>query len=299
MRKTYVPYRRLVIYHNKFNLVSLKDLDNLENNLLFSIFNQMKYDDSEFFFRLDELKGMIGGNKNLTNIEVINKLESLKSKFFGLYFDIILPRRDITTNLFSQMIIEYTIDNKIFKGLTIKLNVDAIDIFQKLKKEFTSFDLQIFKKLKSKYSKSLFRLLSQYSSLGKYQCNYQWLREYLGVPTNYDYKTFNFQILTPSVKELSNQFKKLNVEVTRYRENNKVIHKDIIFSFIPFQNSSSEKIEILYKDKNKKALFALRVASNELNKIANSKALANKDYSKEQEAVKMIDTIRYTKAQYN
>ena len=33
MRKTYVPYRRLVIYHNKFNLVSLKDLDNLDNEI--------------------------------------------------------------------------------------------------------------------------------------------------------------------------------------------------------------------------------------------------------------------------
>lgn len=297
MKKRFINYKSLVIYHNKFNMVPLLDFTPLEHNLLFSIFRDMKYDgDNMFYWSLDEIKKMVS-SKNLTNEELVRLVESLKTKFFNCHFTIILPRSDEFIHIFSYMKFVYDNDDKTkIKGLEIKIADYALDVFKNLKKGFTSFSINIFKELRSSYSKNLFRFLSQYSSTGKYKVDYNEIRNLLDVPKYYDYRYFNFKILQPTIKELSNTFKDLKIEVIKDRENGKLVYKFLIFTFKPFKNSSSTQLEVLQPSKrNYTTLFALKIASQELNKIANEKASKNKDYSNEQQAIRTLDTARFKK----
>lgn len=295
MNKRFINYKSLVIYHNKFNMVPLLDFTPLEHNLLFSIFKDMKYDDDNvFYWTLDEIKEMLS-SKNLTNAELVKIVESLKNKFFNCHFTIILPRSDEFIHIFSYMKFIYDDDDKTrIKGLEIKIADYALDIFKELKKNFTSFSIDTFKNLKSSYSKNLFRFLSQYASTGKYKVDYNEIRNLLGVPKDYDYRYFNFKILQPTIKELSNIFKNLKMELIKDRENGKLVYKFLIFTFKPFKNSSSTQLEVLHPPKrNSTTLFALKIASLELNRIANKKAIENKDYSDEQHAIRTLDITRF------
>lgn len=295
MNKRFINYKSLVIYHNKFNMVPLLDFTPLEHNLLFSIFKDMKYDDDNiFYWTLDELKEMLP-SKNLTNNELVKLVESLKTKFFNCHFTIVLPRSDEFIHIFSYMKFIYDNDDKTkIKGLEIKIADYALDIFKNLKKNFTSFSLDVFKELRSSYSKNLFRFLSQYASTGKYKVDYNEIRNLLGVPKDYDYRYFNFKILQPAIKEISKTFKDLKMEVIKDKENGKLVYKFLLFTFKPFKNSSSTQLEVLQPSKrNSTTLFALKIASLELNKIANKKAIENKDYSDEQQAIRTLDAARF------
>lgn len=295
MKQRFVNYKSLVIYHNKFNMVPLLDFTPLEHNLLFSIFKDMKYnDDNVFYWTLDELKDMLS-SKNLTNEELVKIVQSLKNKFFNCHFEIILPLSDKYIHMFSYMEFKYEDENKTkIKGLEIEVADYALDIFKELKKNFTSFSIDTFKELRSSYSKNLFRFLSQYRSTGKYKVDYDEIRNLLGVPKDYDYRYFNFKILQPTIKELSNTFKDLKMELIKDRENGKLVYKFLVFTFKPFKNSSSTQLEVLQPSKrNSTTLFALKLASLELNRIANKKAIENKDYSDEQQAIRTLDVTRF------
>ena len=293
MNVKYVQPKSLVIYHNKFNRINLCSLSALENNLLFSIFKNMRYSDLDFIFDYDEVKGMITDSYNkLTKKDVLNVCDNLRAKFFDLRFDIIMPNCKTLVHLFSMMKLHTDeADNLI--ALEIRLNPDARDIFQNLKREFTSFDLNVFKSFKSKYSKSVFRLLSQYSSVGKYKIDYNEFREYLGVPETYEYFKINQSVISVIKRDLSDYFKNLEIKVIKGKENGKTIHKAIEFTFKAYKISSNDSLSVEVPKNKNKTLFALRIASEELNKIANTKAKKGLDYSREQSAISVLDETRY------
>ena len=293
MKVKYVQPKSLVIYHNKFNRINLCSLSALENNLLFSIFRNMRYNDLDFLFEYDEIKEMIACDyNNISNKDVKSICKNLEDKFFNIRFDIIMPNCKTLVHLFSMMKLHTDeADNLI--ALEIRLNPDARDIFQNLKREFTSFDLRVFTTFKSKYSKSVFRLLSQYSSVGKYKIDYNEFREYLGVPETYEYFTFNQKIMSVIKKDLSDYFKNLEIKVIKGKENGKTIHKAIEFTFKAYKISSNDSLSVEVPKNKNKTLFALRIASEELNKIANTKATKGLDYSREQSAISVLDETRY------
>lgn len=296
MKKRYIKYRSLVIYHNKFNLVPLLDFTPLEHNLLFSLFRDMKSNDDklDYYWSIQEIKDMVK-ESHLVISDTVKLIDSLTSKFFHCNFKLISPKAIEYFHLFSSMRIEYENDDKAKPiGLTIRINKDAIDVFKGLKENFTSFSLDTFKALKSAYSKNLFRLLSQYSTSGRYKVDYNELRGLLDVPKNYQYGMFNHRILSPAVKEISNNFYNLKFKVIKDRENGKLVHKFIEFTFKPYKNSSSNQIKV-EKSKNNKELFALRLASDILNKEAIRKANNNEDYSKELNSKTTLDILRYRK----
>ena len=80
------------------------------------------------------------------------------------------------------------------------------------KGNFTILELENFVKLKSVYSKTLFRILKQWDSIHYKKFELQELRELLDVPASYSTARFNQRILTPMENELKQFFPHLTIE---------------------------------------------------------------------------------------
>lgn len=270
-----VNHTNFVIYANKLNQVPLVNFNRLEQNLLFSIFKDIKNNDSCLGFKWDvnELKSMSSLTedeaKTLSNNRILDLCKSLETKFFNCAWKIILPMRTRYTHLFTNMDIVYLDKEKtIIDSLSIELNPSAIDIFRNLKNNFTSFELFQFKALKSSYSKSLFRFLSQYSSTGIYSVDYQEFRKLLGSPEAYNYALFNANVLKPSIKEVSKFFEGLKLDVIRHRDElGRLTPKTLVFKFKKIQNNFN------YKD-SKKAMIGINTL---VKSLENAKEFNNKD----------------------
>lgn len=92
------------------------------------------------------------------------------------------------------------------KTLTVRVNPDAMILLSSIGTNFTAFELGQFVKLKSKYSKNLFRLLKQFRSTGKYWVDMDKLRELMDCPENYPNREFIRNCINVAVKELNNGY---------------------------------------------------------------------------------------------
>lgn len=283
-----VNYTNFVIYANKLNQVPLANFNRLEQNLLFSIFRDIKNNDSCLGFKwsANELKSMASLTEDEANYmrdwQLKDVCVSLEKKFFNCAWKIILPMRTRYTHLFTNMDIVYADkEETAIDYLSIELNPSAIDIFKNLKNNFTSFELFQFKALKSSYSKSLFRFLSQYSSTGIYSVDYKEFRNLLGSPEAYNYALFNANILKPSIKEVSKFFEGLKLDIVRHRDElGRLTPKTLIFKFKKTHNNFN------YKDATK-AMIGINTL---VKSLENTKDFNNKD--------KLINTIKLLKKEF-
>lgn len=266
-----VNFNSLVIYHNKLNLVPLLNFAPIEHDLLFSMFKDFKYNDDQslFFWSIEEVQEILKQRK-LSRIEAIQVMQLLKEKFFHCDFKLILPRIDRHIHLFSYMDFEYyDIERTKIKGITVEINPYAMDLFKGLTKAFTSFDLVVFKSLRSSYSKNLFRYLSQYSYLGKAEFDYNEFRELMDIPKSYDYKTMKRNIINQCIRELSIVFKGLQFNpIKEHNYNNELAYKKIVFTFKPYKNYSDNVINVNQPStKDRYTLFELELSDDNYNKI--------------------------------
>lgn len=97
--------------------------------------------------------------------------------------------------------------------LTVSVNENFKFILNELIKNFTRFDLQEFIALESKYSKTLYRLLKQFKTTGRYEVKLDDFRGKIDCPESYSTKYIMDKIIKPSLKELKNYFVDLQCTV--------------------------------------------------------------------------------------
>ena len=218
----------VVVYSNDLNQISLGTLNEQEQNLLFSLLVRLK-DKGHAPVQLTntDLFNML--QKNYTNRELTDLVLSLKEHFFKLDFTQIIPQKDggtvlKTINLFKTMEIKLSVKKEI-DNLTLEVNEQFEYILNRLKSNFTKFQLANFLVLKGKYSKTLFRLLIQYKNIGKTykkkenSIRFDWkeFKDLMGIPKSsiYDSARIEKQILKPAVDEIS--YKQLDL-FTNYND---------------------------------------------------------------------------------
>lgn len=245
IKRNNVEPRTLVMYHNNFHKINISKLGVLENNLLFDIFKRLSYT-NEMVFTIKELNAMVYSNGRIAKSNVTQGIvEKLYEDFFCLNFKIIYPKKISYIHMFSTMDLNYADDtHKELVSISIKVNPDFKYLLQDIKEQFTAFNLIEFKKLNSKYSKTLFRLMTQYSYTGMLIMPFDEFKTILGVPETYDYKFINMRILKPCVEELSQFIDDITYSVKRERIDGKLTHTNITFKFQKFQNNG-EYIERL------------------------------------------------------
>ncbi|ARJ57458.1 replication initiation protein [Campylobacter cuniculorum] len=269
----------IVKYHNDFNKIQLPNFNEIEQNLLCFLLTKIKEKQKNEMITLypKDLTGF--SEKNLSNREVTEILNSFENKFFKADFTIILKDEvrnligKMRVNLFNYFVIwkkwrdKYNMELGIldaweeFTHIEIQVNEHFEYLVNQLTANFTAFELTEFIALSGKYTKTLYRLLKQYRATGKVYFKWEEFCKIMDIPENYRQSEVDKKILNPAIKELSKErnlfdqkrtpFKNLTYEKEKQKgtrgRGGKV--SGIIFTFTPESilmqklEKESEKIE--------------------------------------------------------
>lgn len=218
---------RIVKYDNYLNALHLKGLTGTELDFLFALCSKMQnINTKEVEFTFSELRGIT--NYKSTSVErFADDLERMNKKLMGVRC--VLKTENITTMFHLFYVFKTDLQNH---TLTVSVNDDFKFILNNLMKNFTRFELLEFVKLKSKYSKNLYRNLKQYRTTGLLKMPIEELREKLDCPKSYSNKEFNRTIVQPSVEELRVCFPNLKMDQLKAETRGKAV-KGYIFTFDP------------------------------------------------------------------
>lgn len=213
--------KELVKYHNDFNKVKIPSFTAQEQDILMGIICKMRdlREDEVITFYPNELRNF--SDRNNSNIELFEVISVLRNKFFKADFTVIIdyPKENLrayeTINLFRRFTIY---EDKITKQLEkIELQIESrfSYLLNELIGNFTSFELPEFLELKSKYSKSLYRILKQYRHTGKclsYKNAWQDFCDFMSIPTSYLQADIDKKVLQPAIQELGGETNLFNTK---------------------------------------------------------------------------------------
>ena len=235
----------VVKYHNDLNTVVMRNWKPVEMNIFFGIIAKLRDTDTrKVIFSTDELREMTdtAGNKNINRwnkamIEVSQKVSQL-----NYYYED--EERYVLMMLFSMFEV-----NKKEQTLTVQVSEHFDYVLNQLNATFTSYELREFTELRSSYSKSMYRLLKQWRTVGKKRFSVDEFSMLLDIPNSYSKGMVDRQIINPIIDELSNYFD--NLKVKKIKENtrgNPITHYE--FTWTP--EKTGQWIENKYKKRSKK-----------------------------------------------
>lgn len=205
---------RVVKYNNELNGLKLKEWSKEDLNFFFAVIAEARdKGTAELYFTVDhliEVTGYTKVNNKRTNAflwELCNKASTLR---WIEYMKRIIP-------LFS--LFETDIDeNENVIGIKVELSKHYEYILNQLTANFTSFELEEFLKLKSIYSKQLYRYLKQWRTIGRKEFKIDEFKEILNIPESYRKCDIDARVMKPILTELSTAFKNLTVSPIKARK---------------------------------------------------------------------------------
>lgn len=198
----------LVKYHNNINKLSFNNFTEKELNVFFSIVYKIQNQGSNILeIPFVELRNLSNGDIHLPRF--LNSVKNVSDKISNLNFRYENDEEIVKFYFFNKFRIR-----KKEKVLILSINEDFQFLVNNLLKKgnFTILELENFVKLKSIYSKTLFRILKQWDSIHYKKFELQEFRELLDVPASYSTARFNQRILTPMKNELKQFFPHLTIE---------------------------------------------------------------------------------------
>lgn len=194
-----------VAYDNDLYMLNLSGLSSLELNLFFSLIYKMKdKGNSLLVFDSAEVKSFFGSS-NRGNDRIFDILTRFRENIFKLDFTQVkkLPNNKKYIGIYNIFeVLEIIFDEKTNSLETLKIKSSEIFTYlvNNLESEYTTFELDIFKKFQKTYSKHLFRLLKRFQDTGFFVSDIDKLKSYLGLE-NTNTRDFN-KILKQSIDEL-------------------------------------------------------------------------------------------------
>ena len=199
----------IVKYHHELNTIPLRKFTPVEMNLFFSIISRMREKgDKTVRFTFEQLKDL-SNYKATANTRFVDDLKSTYEKLLQLRFG-----RTSKTGLSVEMFVLFTefkingdtkepyVDIRIYeKALPLLNNLD----------EWVRYSLQQFNELQSSYSKTMFRLLKQWRTVGKVYFEKEDLHELLGIPKSYKQGDIDRAVFSPIKQELTPIFTGLSI----------------------------------------------------------------------------------------
>lgn len=203
----------IVKYNNHMNLLKFDSFTSMEFNMFFALCSIMKEQQSTVITLSFEEIRKLTNYKPSAKKRLIDDIKSMNQKLQNMNSLIEMDGVTLMLVLFPTFKLD-----EVNQELTVRVNPDFIFLLNDLTSNFTLFELREFVNLKSKYSKTLYRLLKQWRSTGKYEVtdvgNFHHL---IGAPDSYNnWKVFQ-RCIEPAVTELTqiNSFKDLRISVTR------------------------------------------------------------------------------------
>lgn len=186
----------LVKYDNELNTVPFKRFRSVEMSIFFAIVSKMRDKNLEKVrFPFSDLRKLSRYAHKTTPV-FIQDLKKTYHKMLGL-------------TVYSEENGEYY-EWVLFTGFHISQKHKFVDISVNPEKKYilndlsnwTRFSLQEFNKLKSSYTKTIFRLCKQWRTYGGLYLNVKKFRDQLNIPKSYKTNDINRRILKPAKKEL-------------------------------------------------------------------------------------------------
>lgn len=195
-------------YGNRLNDIPLRRFNAREMNLFFTIVARVREKGTEkVVLTFDELRDL---SKYTQHGE---KLVQDLSKTYDKLLKLSARTDDGVTISRFVVFTQYEI-NRETKTVTIRVNPIFKGLFNELK-YWTRFNLEQFADLKSTYSKTMFRLLKQWRTVGLHKFSMEEFRFLLDVPESYSVSDIDKQVLSYVREELSPIFKGLSIKKTR------------------------------------------------------------------------------------
>lgn len=235
----------IVVYKNEFNTIPLRNFTSIEMNLLFSIMSKLRDRGlTEVTLSFHELKNLSNYNKVHRLNMFVNDLERTYDKLINLNVKIGDEKKWTKFVFFTR----YSID-KDNQTVNIAVNPEFRYIINELTDEFTKFELKEVVKLKSSYSKSLYKLLKQFRATGYVSYDINTFKKLLCIPESYKMCNIDQRILKPAVKELSQYFEWLKYKKIFGRGRYSRTIVKIEFTFYP-QNDLDDKLHKTFRDED-------------------------------------------------
>lgn len=197
---------------NDTNQTQFSNLSAQEQNLLYGLFGKLKGRNSEVITVSFEEAKVLSKRKNLSISQMTEFLIEFSEKTKKFDYSK-LEKKENKRAIYSSMVlfVTFIVDPDI-QEFKIQLNPSFEYFFNSLDRNFTMVNyLNIYEK-KTKYSKRLVSLLSQYRSTGIYRVTKEELYYFLDVPTSYDDRTIYSRIIKKSIDELKDDFPNLKIE---------------------------------------------------------------------------------------
>ena len=200
----------IVKYHHELNTIPLRKFTPVEMNLFFSIVSRMREKgDKTVRFTFEQLKDL-SNYKATANTRFVDDLKSTYEKLLQLRFG-----RTSKTGLSVEMFVLFTkfkINGDVDEPyVDIQIFEDALPLLNNLD-EWVRYSLQQFSELQSSYSKTMFRLLKQWRTIGKVYYEKEDLQELLDIPKSYKQPDIDKRVLKPIRQELTAIFKGLSIK---------------------------------------------------------------------------------------
>ena len=200
----------IVKYHHELNTIPLRKFTPVEMNLFFSIVSRMREKDYKTVrFTFEQLKDL-SNYKATANTRFVDDLKSTYEKLLQLRFG-----RTSKTGLSVEMFVLFTkfkINGDVDEPyVDIQIFEDALPLLNNLD-EWVRYSLQQFSELQSSYSKTMFRLLKQWRTIGKVYYEKEDLHELLDIPKSYKQPDIDKRVLKPIRQELTAIFKGLSIK---------------------------------------------------------------------------------------
>lgn len=233
----------IVKYDNYLNGLKFSGFSPIDFNFLMALCSRMRdKETNELKFSFDELRE-ITGYKQTSIKKFVSDLERMNEKLMRIICKIKTETKTIMFILFPTFITDSE-----EQTLTISVNEKFKFILNEIVRNFTRFELNEFVRLDSKYSKSLYRLLKQFKSTGKFEVSIKDFREKVDCPESYTNKHIMDKIIKPSLQELQSCFDNLQCETKYARKRGRPV-VGYIFTFTP-EKRTDKKEETVQKQNN-------------------------------------------------
>ena len=201
--------KEIVKYHNNLNSISMRGRTSEEMNFFFTIISEIRDKGiAEIELSTDKIKDLIDFKDR--HFRWVKILETIADKIMGLRYIEKTENEIAYFNMFQRFKI-----NIPEKTIQIKVSDDFEYIVNKLTSHFTVYELAEFTSLKSTYSKTMYRILKQWRTVGVKEIEIKVFRELLNIPKSYRANDINKRVIAPIKKELPQYFDNFKVKIIK------------------------------------------------------------------------------------
>ena len=242
----------LILTHNDLNKVSFPGFEKRELDFLYgAIIALYNKGDETLTIELDEMFEKVGFSEvSKTESQLGEWVDNFSARASKVICPMILIDPD-DTDTFAYIPFFGAVSFNFTKNIiSFKVNSSIQYMLQKQKKEYTAFSFGEFTALKKKYSKLLFRHLSQWKTYGECQFEIAEFRRLLDIPASYKKSSKIKQVvIEPSINDLKELFPDLKCEPIIHKR--KTMGYKFQWDAEYFKNKKSKEISDRKKNKRK------------------------------------------------